>query len=522
MIIRSTRELGGELTLAQGPLPVVGLSWSSDGESIRFAAHDGGPFKWSAISRLGGSIRSLDLPENTRGLSPDGSYALYLAGDSALIYSIASGTSTLLFVTDRVFVTDRAPHSPVWSPDGRRIAGVAGNPYWLHSFNVLTSSIWIADADGGEPVWLTGEEHMDVSPAWLDDDHLLFVSNRDGPREVYVVEVGPTGPRREPQKVPGIIDPHSISYSVAEGNLTFSKAMVRQNIWSYPIGSSAISVTAGRPVTDDNAVNEDSDVSPDGRRIAYDQNLRGNMDIYVRSLEGGSPMQITDDPGDEFGPRWSPDGTEIAFYGHNSEGRPVAAVFVVSANGGTPVLVASGPGYNDEVEWSPSGLEMAFRSTRTRRSEVWLVSRDVLGGAWGTPTQLTDFGCFLADWTPDGSRVLCTRATDDSGWEMVLVSREGEVLWRHSPARAGIRQYRGQQPKYSRDGSTIYFWGTHEDGSRGIWAIPALGGEPALVVALDDPGDTFRRRFSVGLDHLYVNVLEAELDIWVADVEVRR
>ena len=77
-----------------------------------------------------------------------------------------------------------------------------------------SSSIWMVDAEGGEPVRLTGEEFHDTSPAWLDAEHLLFVSDREGPREVYVVEVTAAGPRGEPRKVAGGIDAHTISYSV--------------------------------------------------------------------------------------------------------------------------------------------------------------------------------------------------------------------------------------------------------------------------------------------------------------------
>ena len=44
-----------------------------------------------------------------------------------------------------------------------------------------------------------------------------------------------------------------------------------------------------------------------------------------------------------------------------------------------------------------------------------------------------------------------------------------------------------QLPTFSPDGSRIYFLGTHEDGSRGVWWIPANGGDATKVAALDDP-----------------------------------
>jgi serine/threonine-protein kinase len=515
--IRSTRNIGGgnELTPTQGlhepweDYP----RWSSDGEFIRFRTCAGNECSWREVPKFGGSTRSIDLPVNTSNCawSPEGSRVAFIAGrDSILTYSITDDTTALLAIPE----VAQELHSPVWSPDGRRIAYVNGNSSWLTSFNVLLSSIWIVDADGGEPVRVTGEDHMDVSPAWLDDNHLLFVSDRDGAREVYVVEVGRTGPRREPQKVPGVIDAHAISYSIAGRKLAFAKATARQNIWSYAIESAPTSITDGHPVTNDNALNEDHDISPDGRWIVFDSDRTGNMDIYTMPLEGGSPTRITDSPFDEFGPRWSPDGTEIAFYGVFEEGE--RGVKVVPANGGTQVELARGPEWNIYPIWSPSALDIAFLSRRRGRSQVWLVSREVIGGSWGEATQLTDFSCEPSDWAPDGRGVLCL-----AGGEIVLVSREGEVLWRHDPSTAGLVLQRFRQ-KFSRDGSIIYSAGRHEDGSNGIWAVPTQSGDPSLVIAYDDAEVRGLWYLSVGPDNLYITVGEYESDIWVMDVEVAR
>jgi dipeptidyl aminopeptidase/acylaminoacyl peptidase len=375
------------------------------------------------------------------------------------------------------------------------------------------------DADGGEPVRVTGDEFMDVSPAWLDDEHLLFISNRDGPREVYIVEVGVTGPRGEPRKVPGVIDAHSISYSIAGRKLAFSKANERQNIWSYPIGSGPMSIRNGHPVTSDNAVIETHDISPDGEWIVYHSNLRGTVDIYKKPIEGGSQMPITDSPMLKGNPRWSPDGAEIAFVREVSAGANEWAVMVVSADGGTPSEVADGALLQGPI-WSPSGLEIAFMSRRTGQPEIWIVSRDTTGGSWGEARQFTEFGCVVQDWEPNGNGVLCSLLSPSQ--ETLLVSRQGEVLWRYDLATAGLRRwYWGYRvSRFSRDGSTMYLSAYHEDGSAGIWAIPVHGGEPSLVVESTELMPPFL--FSVGPDHLYVTVGEHESDIWVMDVEVER
>jgi hypothetical protein len=62
----------------------------------------------------------------------------------------------------------------------------------------------------------------------------------------------------------------------------------------------------------------------------------------------------------------------------------------------------------------------------------------------------------------------------------------------------------------------IYVSADHEDGRRGVWAIPVAGGAPRLAVSFDDPALASRGLISVGPGELYLTVSEYESDIWVA------
>jgi len=523
LVIRSMANVagGGEARPADASFASEWFpAWSPDGDFVRFAACPAGSLplpgsrcEWNETGKLGGAVRMVQMPRRAlnrlAAWSPDGGRVAFAVGDTIFVASRADTTPRRIAVHTTRY---ESPHSLAWSPDGGTIAYVGGNPLWLGSGNVFPSSIWVVDAEGGEPREVAPENFLNVSPAWLDRRHLLFVSNRDGPRAVYVVEVGPRGRRGEPRAIPGVADPHSISYSISARRLAYAKFTLRQNIWSYPLGRSApMSIRDGHPVTSGSQVIESHDVSPDGRWLAFDSNRRGNMDLYRVPLAGGEAVALTADSGDEFDPQWSPDAKEIAFYTSHNDLR------VMPADGGTPVIVARGSGFNSFPQWSPSGLDLAFFASRTGRGEVWVVSRDSVGGAWHDAVRLTDFGAAPLDWTPDGRGVLC--ASRD-GRELLVVSRDRRVLVRHdliveygftllSPSPAA---------QFSRDGRTIYVAAVRRDGRRGFWAMPASGGAARLVVAADDPAAVLFGRLSVGPDRLYLTVSQYESDIWVANL----
>src|SRR5262249_32959148 len=62
-------------------------------------------------------------------------------------------------------------------------------------------------------------------------------------------------------------------------------------------------------------------LSPDGTHVAFTWGGDNdeNPDIYVRLVEGGNPVRVTDSPAEDLNPVWSPDGQTLAFYRHAPE-----------------------------------------------------------------------------------------------------------------------------------------------------------------------------------------------------------
>jgi len=529
LVIRKTANVagGGEARPADSSLLREWYpSWSPDGEFVRFLACRATGCVWNETGSLGGAVRSVPLPQRvlTRvvdwpGLTaegdpcvawaPEGARVAFVVGDT-IFTSASADTTTRSIAVHRTRYS--ALHSLSWSPDGKVIAYVNGNPLWRASGNVARSSLWIVDASGGEPQRVTTDDHLNVSPAWLDARHLLFVSDRDGPRGVYVVEVGPHGSRGQPRLVPGVADPHSISYSTSARKLAYAKFSLHQNIWAYPLGrATPISIKDGLPVTSGSQVIELSDLSPDGRWLAFDSNRRERMDLYKVSLGGGDAVPLTSLLGDEMDPRWSPDGREIAFHAFASDSTTISQIMVMPAAGGPPAPLTNSPGAKSYPVWSPNGLQIAFRSNRTGSQRIWLLSRDGVGGAWRETGPFADCPSVLSDWAPDGSGVLC-----DTDLDLVLVSPEGRELWRRNLIpTSGLISY--LVARYARDGRTIYVAGTHRDGRQGVWAIPVAGGALRLVIASDEPGRV-ATYLSVGPDRLYLAVSQYDSDIFVMNL----
>ena len=90
---------------------------------------------------------------------------------------------------------------------------------------------------------------------------------------------------------------------------------------------------------------------------------------------------------------------------------------------------------------------------------------------------------------------------------------------RYDTSAAGLHTLPFPSLQFSPDGSRIYFLATHEDGSRGVWWIPATGGDATKVVAFDHPSLVVLPSLTVGPENLYLTIAKYDSDIWVMDLD---
>jgi dipeptidyl aminopeptidase/acylaminoacyl peptidase len=141
--------------------------------------------------------------------------------------------------------------------------------------------------------------------------------------------------------------------------------------WAIAVdGSAAASQeTAKRAITfqDLAAMHRLSDpqISPDGEWIAYEvatPNLERNTmehNLWLVPAKGGEARQITAS-GRDMRPRWSPDGSKLAFLS-SRDGEP--QIFIMRFDGGEPTRLTFLSGGADNELWSPDGKSLAFVSS---------------------------------------------------------------------------------------------------------------------------------------------------------------
>ena len=80
--------------------------------------------------------------------------------------------------------------------------------------------------------------------------------------------------------------------------------------------------------------------SPDGSRLAFTGNYDGNSDIYVIPAMGGTPKRLTYHPDTDLLFDWTPDGTQLLFSSRRASGvRSLSQLYLVSVDGGFPEVL---------------------------------------------------------------------------------------------------------------------------------------------------------------------------------------
>ena len=309
-----------------------------------------------------GTLMSQGFDAGTLALTGDGvpvgedlrsPYGFSASRDGTLVYLTAGGSNVQLTWFDRqgkaLGTVGRV--GPTFgnmriSPDGTRLAANRSEPGAL-------SDIWVADLVQGAETRLTTDPAGDVTPVWSPDGkRIAFSSNREGTDNLYVRDADgagrdelllKTGERKYPE-----------DWSRDEKLLLFRVSTGKgSDIWVLPMEAGQSGQGGERkpvPYLRTDASEGAARFSPDGRFVAYTSNESGSIEVYVRPFDPASPEasgtgsgKVRVSPNGGGTPRWELNGKELVYATPDRKRWSVDVTTTPTLRVGTPRLVREFP-----------------------------------------------------------------------------------------------------------------------------------------------------------------------------------
>ncbi|MGH8247047.1 MAG: hypothetical protein ACREUU_11535, partial [Gammaproteobacteria bacterium] len=407
--------------------------------------------------------------------SHDGSRMAYYAG-------FTPNEGEKLFVADRngsnpvrIFVDGRGGHGhyPAWSPDGRYIYFVRGEPR-------DHADIWRVRSDGrGEAERITRHNSRVSYPALIDDRTLLYIAAAaDGTGFwLYAMDVKRRVTHRASLSVEQYL---SVAASGDGRRLVATVSNPTGQLWTIPITPGMSEETSARrfPLptvrgvaprfgpdyilylssrggedglwklkdgiatelwkASDGVVAHPPAISPDGKQICFSIRKGGRVALYLMTAEGTSIRPLAESLDTRGAASWSPDGKSILVAAAAQSGSPLYSIRV---DGGPPVQWLEGNIYNPL--YSPDARRIVYlESPQLTRHQV---------GAVTSQKEPVPLPRIFVGTQRDGCRFL----PDGKGLVVLLGERRRENFWLLDFETGRLRQLTNLQPGYSVSGFDI-------------------------------------------------------------------
>lgn len=237
-------------------------------------------------------------------------------------------------------------------------------------------------------------------------ERIAFISNRDGNRDIYTINLGggdlknltqsPSTNEETPAWSPDGSKITFANHSVTENNILPNLTIRTMN--DDGTGAALVTTQAGQPAW-----------SPDGQQLAF---ATANNRLTIADADGRSGRPLT--PGAGFNPNWSPDGKKLLFDNQTD-------LFVINSDGSELTQLTGPPADEIYGHWSPDGTQILFASNGDGNFEIYIM--DANGG---NGTRLTNNNADDTDpvWSPDGTQIAFA-SNRDGDWEIYIMNADG-------------------------------------------------------------------------------------------------
>jgi eukaryotic-like serine/threonine-protein kinase len=219
-------------------------------------------------------------------------------------------------------------------------------------------------------------------------------------------------------------------------------------------------------ITADRGLTYQPALSSDGKLVAYasDRSGQGNLEIWVKQVNGGEPVRLTHDESDDHEPVFSPDGSKIAFRSERDGG----GVYLISVLGGLERLIAP-QGRRPQI--SPDGRYLAYfirkPSSGLEESAIHIVPL-----AGGTPRELQPEFAYAESpvWSPGGNHLLFLGSKERPPFGQWIGAARNTFDWWVTPLEEGrgapvstgaARRFPGFHGRNCRPGSWVAHGSRH-------------------------------------------------------------
>ena len=222
--------------------------------------------------------------------------------------------------------------------------------------------------------------------------------------------------------------------------------------------------------------------SPDSKEVVY--SMAGSL--WRQEIDGTNIRQITDGPGYDYQPDWSPDGKSVVYVSYQKDAMELWLLDL--ATGKSQQLTSSGA-VNVEPRWSPDGKRIVFVST-SYNQRFHIFRADVGNGKLENVVRLTGetksdlpryyYSAYDTEISPVWAR---------DGKEIVFISNCGHIhgsggFWRmRAEPGAQAREIHYEEtnwkarPDFSPDGSRMVYSSYLGGQWHQLWVMPANGGD---------------------------------------------